>query len=139
VVTADCAPIVLANDRAVAVVHAGHRGLAAGVVEAAVARIRAAGEGEVHAFLGPCIRPARYEFGPADLARLVDVFGPGVASRTDDGKPAFDIPEAVRIALDRAGVARVDDCGICTAVTPDYFSYRRDGATGRQATIAVIT
>src|SRR5206468_2902387 len=70
VITADCAPLVLASDDAVGVVHAGWLGLLAGVVEAGVARIRAVGHGEVRAALGPCIRPPRYEFGAADLERL---------------------------------------------------------------------
>jgi YfiH family protein len=139
VVTADCAPIVLACDGAIAVVHAGHRGLLAGVVERAVDALRVAGAGgDVHAFLGPCIRASRYEFGGADLATLVARFGDEVAAQTDWGTPAFDITAAVRIALARAGVARFDDSGACTSASHDYFSYRRDGETGRQATIAVL-
>jgi purine-nucleoside/S-methyl-5'-thioadenosine phosphorylase / adenosine deaminase len=136
VVTADCAPVVVANDDAVAVVHAGHRGLANGVIEAAVARVRADGAGDVHAFLGPCIRPARYEFGDDDLRVLVDRLGAGVRATTRAGRPALDIPEAVRVVLDRVGVD-LSDCGICTADDASYFSYRRDGQTGRQATVAV--
>lgn len=138
VVTADCAPLVLAADDAVAVVHAGHRGLAAGVVGAAVGALRAVGAGEIRAFLGPCIRPGAYEFGAEDLARLSEIFGSGVVSRTDGGSPAFDVPAAVAAALAREGVAPPDDCGICTAAGPGYFSHRRDGATGRQVTVAVL-
>ena len=138
IVTADCAPVVVANDGALAAVHAGHRGLGAGVIEAAVERVRAQGDGEVHAFLGPCIRPARYEFGAEDLAPLVDRFGPQVAGITRDGTPALDIPAAVRAALAGAGVGELDDCGICTAESREYFSYRRDGATGRQVTVALL-
>ena len=134
VVTADCAPVVLATEHSVAVVHAGHRGLAAGVIEAAAATL----DGEVRAFLGPCIRPAHYEFGRADLDALVAHFGPEVEARTRDGRCAFDMTAAVRIALDRAGVSRFDDCGVCTAESSAYFSYRRDGATGRQVTVAVL-
>jgi YfiH family protein len=141
VVTADCAPIVLAADGAVGVVHAGHRGLYDGVVEQAVARLRAITRGRVRAFLGPCIRPARYEFGERDLAPFVARFGDPVAARTDDGRPALDIPATVRLALERAGVDQrdVSDCGICTAASPEHFSYRRDGTTGRQVTVAVLS
>jgi purine-nucleoside/S-methyl-5'-thioadenosine phosphorylase / adenosine deaminase len=140
VVTADCAPVVIACDDAIGVVHAGHRGLRAGVIERAVTQLRAMGLGSIRAFLGPCIRPARYEFGAEDLAALVDHFGDDVASTTSDGRPAFDIPAAVRIALVRAGVEPddVEDSGVCTASSPELFSYRRDGTTGRQATIAVL-
>jgi YfiH family protein len=137
VMTADCAPVVIANDTAVGVAHAGHKGLAAGVIGATVAQVRALGTGEMRAFLGPCIRAARYAFGARDLEALAAQFGEDVVARTNDGRPAFDIPAAVRIALARAGVSALDDCGICTAGTPECFSYRRDGVTGRQVTVAV--
>jgi YfiH family protein len=138
VLTADCAPVALACDGAVGVVHAGHRGLEQGVIPAAVAQLRAIGTGPVRAYLGPCIRPARYEFGAADLARLVAGLGPEVEGRTDRGQPALDIPTAVRVALREAGVDALVDGGECTASSDAYFSYRRDGTTGRQATIVVL-
>jgi YfiH family protein len=138
IVTADCAPVVVANDDAVAVVHAGHRGLANGVIDAAVARVRARGSGEVRAYLGPCIRPARYEFGSRDLDALVDLLGPEIAATTDDGRPALDIPRAVAVVLERAGVTSLDDCGVCTATSSSYFSHRRDHEAGRQVTVAVL-
>ena len=138
VVTADCAPVALACDDAVGVVHAGHPGLALGVIEAAVAALREIGHGPVRAYLGPCIRPARYEFGADDLARLVARLGPEVASRTSEGRPALDVPAAVRIALRAAGVERFDDSDVCTSSSAAHFSYRRDGVTGRQVTISVL-
>jgi YfiH family protein len=138
VLTADCAPIVLACDDAVGVVHAGHRGLEHGVIPAAVEQLRAIGTGTVRAYLGPCIRPARYEFGADDLARIVERLGPEVEGLTDDGHPALDIPAAVRVALRAAGVEELVDSGVCTASSDAYFSYRRDGVTGRQATIVVL-
>jgi YfiH family protein len=138
VVTADCAPIVLACDGAVGVVHAGHRGLLGGVIGNAVNALRSLGTGAVRAVLGPCIRAPRYEFGERDLAPLVDAFGPAVASTTEWGAPALDIPAAVGLALARAGVEEFDDTGTCTSESHDYFSYRRDGTTGRQATIVVL-
>ncbi len=143
VVTADCAPLVVANDDAVGVVHAGHRGLAAGVIEGTLASVRARGDGPVRAFLGPCIRAASYEFGAADLARFVAQFGPEVEGRTRAGKPALDIPAAIRVVLAREGVTDFEDSGVSTA-DPDgdssypYFSYRRAHEAGRQATIAVL-
>jgi len=139
VVTADCAPVVIASGDAVAVAHAGHRGLSAGVLEAAVAAVRARSDGAVHAFVGPCIHPANYEFGAGDLDALVARFGPEVAARTRDGAPAFDIPAAVRSALARAGVGDVVDCDVCTADSPAYFSYRAERTPGRQVTVAVLT
>jgi purine-nucleoside/S-methyl-5'-thioadenosine phosphorylase / adenosine deaminase len=139
IMTADCAPVVFACDDAVAVAHAGHRGLASGVLEATAECLREVGSGPVRAFLGPCIRVECYEFGERDLEQLVAHFGPEVAGRTRDDRPAFDITAAVRIALARAGVDSFDDCGVCTADSPDHFSYRRDGVTGRQVTVAVLT
>ena len=138
IVTADCAPLVIACDDAVGVVHAGHRGLASGVIEAAVARLRDIGRGDVRAFLGPCIRAPRYEFGADALELFVAQFGAVAEGRTRDGRPALDIPAAIGVVLDRSGVVEFDDCGICTADDDGYFSYRRDGETGRQATIAVL-
>lgn len=130
VLTADCAPLALASDDAIAVVHAGWVGLLAGVVAAAVDRLRELGRGEVRAALGPCVHPDHYEFGADDLATLVDRFGPTVASHTADGSPAFALPEAVRRALLEAGVTDLLDVGVCTAASPDHFSHRQAGNLG---------
>ena len=138
IVTADCAPLVLASVDAVGVVHAGHRGLAGGVIEAAIARLREIGTGDVRAFLGPCIRAARYEFGAGDLEPLVAQFGPTVEGVTSAGRPALDIPAGIRVVLERAGVVSFEDSGICTAGSPGYFSYRRDAAKGRQVTVVAL-
>jgi polyphenol oxidase len=138
VLTADCAPVVLASDDAVAVVHAGWVGLLTGVVAAAVDRLRARGRGPVRAAIGPCIHPDRYAFGADELGRVVAAFGPTVAARTADGGPALDLPAAVRAALAGVGVTDVHDVGVCTAASADHFSYRRDGETGRQAVVAVL-
>jgi YfiH family protein len=146
VVAADCAPIALVGDRASGVVHAGWRGLEAGVIERAVRALRVAEAddgGDAHvpvrAVLGPCIHPGRYEFTAADLARLVTRFGPSVAGTTIWGTPAFDLPAAVRVGLAEAGVVDVVDLDVCTAASTDHFSHRRDGVTGRQAVILVRT
>jgi YfiH family protein len=138
IVTADCAPIALACDDAIGAVHAGHPGLEHGVIEAAVTALRAIGTGPVRAYLGPCIRPARYEFGADDLERLVTRFGPAVAGRTEQGGLAFDVPAAVRISLEECGVDAFEDSGVCTSESAAHFSYRRDGVTGRQATIVTL-
>jgi hypothetical protein len=138
VLTADCAPIVLACDDAAGVVHAGWQGLVAGVIEAAVATLRSVGHGEVRAALGPCIHPAHYEFGREDLARVVEQIGPEVEARTDAGGPALDLPAAVRLALARANVDDVVDVGECTSASRDFFSHRRDGETGRQGLVVVL-
>jgi YfiH family protein len=137
VVVADCAPVALVADDAVAAVHAGWPGLEQGVIEAAVEQLRRVSPGRIHAVLGPCIHPERYEFGADLLERLVARLGDVVVGRTAAGTPALDIPAAVRAALARAGVDDLDDVGVCTSASPDHFSYRRDGPTGRQAMFVV--
>jgi YfiH family protein len=138
---ADCAPIALAAGRAVGVVHAGWRGLVAGVVEAAVTALRALDPAPdtapVRALIGPCIRAERYEFGAAELDDVAARLGPEVRGRTAAGTPALDLAAGVRAALRRVDVTDVVDLDLCTASSPDYFSYRRDGTTGRQAMVVV--
>ena len=139
VLTADCAPVALTSPGGVGVVHAGWPGLEQGVLEAAVDALRAVAPGPVAAWLGPCVHPARYEFGPDLLDRLVERLGPEVAATTDAGSPALDVPTAVRVSLARAGVEHVTDVDVCTSASPDHFSHRRDGVTGRQAVVVVRT
>jgi YfiH family protein len=136
--TADCAPLALATDDAVAVVHAGWPGLVAGVVPRAVERLQEVAGGPVRAALGPCVHPCCYEFGRDDLERVVAVLGDAVESTTSDGRLALDIPTAVRVALEQAGVTDFVDVDVCTVTSDDHFSYRRDGTTGRQALVAVL-
>lgn len=136
--TADCAPILMwgHNDYTpiVAAVHAGWKGLLAGVVSAAVDSMRSFGAEEVQWRLGPCISPQRYEFGQRDLKRLASRFGPTVESETDNGAPAFDLRAAVFQAMGDSGVDvaanRVDPP--CTATDTDFFSHRARLDAGRQ-------
>jgi polyphenol oxidase len=121
VLVADCLPIALAGPQGVGVVHAGWRGLAAGVVEAGVAAT-----GAVSAAIGPGIGPCCYEVG--DEVRAVF----GTTERT------LDLKAIARARLQAAGVREVHDCGLCTACDAErFFSHRRDrGITGRQAGLA---
>jgi YfiH family protein len=121
VLTADCLPVALAGPDAIGVVHAGWRGLAAGVLEAGVAAT-----GAVAAAIGPGIGPCCYEVG--DDVRAVF----GTTGRT------LDLKAIARARLQAAGVAEIHDCGLCTACDADrFFSHRRDrGVTGRQAGLA---
>jgi YfiH family protein len=136
VLTADCAPVALVSPEGViGAVHAGWRGLGAGVVERAVDATRALGASELRAVLGPCIRPECYEFGAADLDTVAARLGHGVRAVTSAGHPALDVPAAVAAALERAGVTELDDLGVCTACSPDYFSWRARGELARQAMV----
>lgn len=138
VVTADCAPVALLTDDVVGIVHAGHRGLLAGVVERAVEAVRARTKAPILAVVGPCIRAARYEFGVEDLQPLVARFGTDAAATTERGRPALDLLVCLRRALHDVGVSSLDDVGICTSASADHFSHRRDGRTGRQASVAMV-
>jgi YfiH family protein len=138
VLTADCAPVALASPEGVlGVAHAGWRGVVAGVVEATVAAMRSMGATDIRAMVGPCIRPGCYAFSEADLTVVADRLGAGVRAVTTTGRPALDLPAAVAVALERAGVDpdAVDDVGACTACSPDYFSWRADKDLARQATV----
>jgi YfiH family protein len=135
VLTADCAPIALATaDGQVAVVHAGWRGLVAGIIPKAVAAL---GGGAVTAALGPCIHPECYAFGASDLDAVASVVGDGVRGQTVTGAPALDLPAGVRAALDAAGAELAYDADACTACSPGaYYSYRARGEMARQAVVA---
>ena len=142
--TADCAPIALVAGGAgsarpvVGAVHAGWRGLAAGVIGAAVDRMRGLGAGDVRAVLGPCIHAACYEFGAADLDRVVAACGEEARGVTSGGRPALDLPAAVRAALDRAGVELVGGEAPCTSCDVRFFSHRARGDAGRQALLVWV-
>ena len=125
VLTADCASIALGSEEGVfGAVHAGWRGLTAGVVEQAVAAMRALGATAIVGALGPCIHPCCYEFSDRDLAEVAAVHGPRVRSRTSEGAPALDVPAAVAAALAASGVTEVAGVDACTACGGDYFSHR---------------
>lgn len=134
--TADCAPIVLEGQRGVGLVHAGWRGLVAGVVDAAVDALRALDGGPLRAHLGPCIRAGCYEFGEPELAEVSRRFGGEVTATTTWGTPALDLPAAVRSALRAAGAPLVSDDAGCTACDRRWYSYRARGETERMATVA---
>ena len=127
VLTADCLPIALAADGAVAMVHAGWRGLAAGVIDEGVSALQAAGgRGPISAAIGPGAGPCCYEVGEEVLSVFQE---PG---------PNLDLKAIARARLERAGAAEVHDVGLCTICSPPelFFSHRRDrGVTGRQAGI----
>jgi hypothetical protein len=143
VLAADCVPVLLADRRhgVVAAVHAGRRGLAGGIVEVAVGTMLDLGavRDEVVAAVGPCIGPCCYEVGDDVAAALNDAV-PETRARTHGGRAALDLPAGVRAVLAREGVHAVTAVGGCTAHQPGaYFSYRRDGVTGRQAGIVWLS
>jgi polyphenol oxidase len=136
VLVADCTPVLLWDRRArvVAAAHVGRRGLEAGVIDATIQAMTAlrGRPDRIYALIGPAVCPEHYEV-PAQMQADVAAAAPAAEASTADGRPALDI---------RAGVlAQLRDCGVrlgmfmpqCTAETSSYFSYRRDGTTGRFA------
>lgn len=140
--TADCAPVVLASDRVVAVVHAGWRGIVGGVIPAAIDAVRRRTNGEIHALLGPCIEPSAYEFGNDDLDEVAAVVGDVARSTTTTGAPALDLPASVRAQCHAGGVASFERLHTGDAGDPAdtsgerWYSYRTMGDSGRQVTVA---
>jgi YfiH family protein len=135
--TADCAPVALwSPEGVIAAVHAGWRGIDAGVIDAAVASMRALGATTIDGWLGPCIHAECYAFGADDLARLSHRLGDAVVGRTAAGSPALDVPAAVATAAARAGVSSLIDDQPCTGCDGgSWFSHRVRGDEGRQATV----
>ena len=140
VLAADCMPVLLCDRDAtmVAALHAGWRGIVAGIVEAGV---RAAGvsPSRLLAWLGPAIGPERYEVGP-EVRDAVLAGDPGAGGAFRPVGPPdrwrADLERIVRRRLARCGVGAVHGGGTCTASDPGrFFSYRRDGVTGRMATL----
>ena len=128
---ADCVPIAIATTAGtprLAVLHAGWRGLAEGVVEAGVGALGAESKAAV---VGPAVGPCCYEVGPEVSARFdADLTAAGV----------LDLWAAAERALRRAGVDSVERVDLCTRCNPElFFSYRRDGAVhGTQGVIGAV-
>ena len=139
VLTADCLPVLLCNrdGTKVAALHAGWRGLAAGIIEQGVQALQTASH-SLLAWLGPAIGPQAFEVGPEVReafvrhdAQATDAFHPGHGDRY-----LADIYLLARQRLARLGVGAVYGGGFCTATdNARFYSYRRNGACGRMASL----
>lgn len=140
VLTADCLPVVLVDARCrnLAVVHAGWRGLVSGVLSSAC---RAMPIRPHSAWLGPAIGPAAYEVG-GDVLEAVARLPIGqegiVRDAAEPGKGYLDLFTLAERLLEREGVSAVYSQRCCTYGDRRFYSYRRDGQTGRMATLAWI-
>ncbi|MFG0770556.1 peptidoglycan editing factor PgeF [Vibrio plantisponsor] len=138
--TADCLPVLITNTLGtqVAAVHAGWRGLAGGIVENALKQF----SNDVMLWLGPAIGPQAFEVGEDVLQAFLDydskaqaAFVPG----KQDGKWWANMATLTRLRMAKLGIDQVFDSGLCTYQDPQrFYSYRRDGVTGRQATLIWI-
>src|SRR5581483_2853643 len=136
VLVADCLPVLLCDGdaTAVAIAHAGWRGLSAGVIEAAVAAMPVPA-GALMAWLGPAIGAGAYEVGTEVRGAFLGR-DPGAStafSPRGEGKFLADLAHLARRRLAACGVGRVYGSGLCTATDPRFFSFRRDRITGRMA------
>jgi polyphenol oxidase len=147
ILTADCLPVLLAVDSGavhtgarVGAAHAGWRGLAGGVIEATVSALGAS-PGDLLAWLGPAIGPRHFEIG-AEVRDALLRGDPGAEAAFEPnarGRFMADLYTLARRRLVRLGVERIYGGGECTYTDRDkYFSHRRDGQTGRQATLIWI-
>ncbi|MFI7497238.1 peptidoglycan editing factor PgeF [Streptomyces sp. NPDC049687] len=136
VLTADCAPVLLADPVAgvAAAAHAGRPGMVAGVVPAAVrAMVELGAEpSRIVARTGPAVCGRCYEVPEAMRAEVAAV-EPAAHAETNWGTPAVDVTAGVHAQLDRLGVRDREQSPVCTRESEDHFSYRRDRATGRLA------
>ncbi len=142
-VTADCVPIICCGERAVATIHAGWRGLVAGVIGATLAELPTPAS-QLDVWLGPAIGPCCYEVGE-DVASLVadatkEPIG-NIATIDDPGRPHIDLHRAAECQLRRLGVERIHRIDVCTCCNADLlWSYRGcSAANGRNLTFAWLS
>lgn len=126
VVTADCVPLLLSDGRRIAAVHAGWRGIVAGIVGEVAARF--ARPSAVSAWIGPAIGPCCYEVG-GDVGRAIaEAADTELVRRDAGGRLVADLPGAVHHQLAATGVDAVRIWRLCTRCDGGWSSYRRDGA-----------
>ncbi len=142
VLAADCLPVLLADPGAgvVGVAHAGRQGLAAGVLQAALSAMQDLGAtaAGTTAVIGPAACGRCYEV-PSALADEVEAVVPGSRATTRQGTASVDLTGGAVSLLSAAGVGAVRTVGGCTLEQPErFFSYRRDGVTGRHGGLVVL-
>ncbi len=137
ILTADCLPVLFCNRSGtrIAAAHAGWRGLAAGVLEATVLAMGCEPD-ELKAWLGPAIGPQAFEVGKDVYDAFVNLHPDNAtAFKPHRDRWLADLYQLARLALARAGVTQVSGGQYCTYLEKDrFFSYRRDGQTGRMLT-----
>ena len=137
VLVADCTPVLLADVEAgiVGAVHAGRPGMTAGIVGVAVERMRELGARDLRAVVGPSICGRCYEV-PEEMRAAAAAVAPEASARSWTGTPAVDVAAGVVAQLAANDVA-VQWVPGCSREDERFFSYRRDGRTGRYAGVVV--
>lgn len=140
VLVADCVPVLLADPVAgvVAAAHAGRAGVRSHIAVRALEAMQELGAepARTTAWLGPAVCPRCYEV-PDEMRRDVSAHAPAAYATSAHGTPALDLRAGVAADLTQRGVS-VEVVGPCTAESEDYFSYRREGRTGRFAGVIWI-
>ena len=131
VMVADCIPLLLRSESLVAAVHVGRAGLMNSIALKTVAKMRDLGASKISGTIGPAICGSCYEV-PQELHDQVIAVHPLASSRTAIGTPALDLPKALMAALAQVDVL-VTSSAECTLENEEYFSFRRNNKTGRQA------
>ena len=131
---ADCIPLLLSSGSMVAAVHVGRKGLAGGIVEKVIKLFHDGEDAQVKADIGPAICGKCYE---VDLETYESVIAVVPQTATSSQGHYLDLIKATMDILNRNEIA-VRDWGICTKENQKYFSYRRDGVTGRQVGVIAL-
>lgn len=142
VLVADCVPVLLADHSAgvVAAAHAGRLGARNGIVKKTVEEMvrLGANPGNIQALMGPAAAGESYEV-PADMAADVERHLPGSRTKTRKGTSGLELRAGLVRQLLSLGVTHVDADPRDTVTDTDFFSYRREGTTGRQAGVIWLT
>jgi YfiH family protein len=142
VIAADCVPVLLADESGgvVGAAHAGRRGVEARIVTDTVADMVGLGarRDRIVAWVGPAICGRCYEVGD-DVAAQTLRIAPAAQSMTSWGTTALDLPGAVVVELTDAGIGDIRHQKRCTYEDSSLYSFRRDGLTGRQASVIVLS
>jgi hypothetical protein len=140
VLTADCLPVLLCDEEGtrVAAVHAGWRGLLAGVIESVIDKLEISGD-SILAWLGPAIGSTSFEVGEEVRGQFIQHHSQAAGAfkqASDNGKWLADIYQLARLRLASKSVTKVYGGGWCTFTNQErFYSYRRDGVTGRMASL----
>ncbi len=138
IMTADCVPILLCNATGtkVAAIHAGWKGICSGIIEKAVNLFSNAGT--IYVWIGPCISSDYYEVGRDVFEQCIDhdaSLKSAFIQRNEDHWYC-DLVKTVKIILNKSGVGLIYECGLCTyKMDKLFYSYRREGVTGRTASM----
>ena len=134
VLCADCLPILIKGSKIVGAIHAGRRGILNGIIAETISRMRALGGDNLVATIGPAICSRCYE---VDLPMYLDAISHDAELAPNTETHCLDLKRAARSQLSFQGV-EVSDIEICTAHDSNFFSYRRDGITGRNVGVIVL-